>query len=257
LGPSRSNCLGMIDRWRLIRRSWLRPPPQRAASRRSRTSSREQRWSTAARSDACTSLAHRCARSPKPLASATSESPRSSMTEAFAGGDDAAARNRRPSGSVPSAGASSDRSANSSRGRAACTSATPASWRLSVSRLPVGRRRIRGCSLSPPGAGCSARSAGRHGSGCKLSCRRRAATSTGPRSPRRRTPPHRTPLRRLPSATSASGSAARSSRSNFARTFGVADTPWCHPVHDGWIWHLPSPRTRRLRWTPFDARRAP
>ena len=58
---------------------------------------------TGERSGACTWQAHRCARLPKPLASATNASTRSSRTAACAGGDDGAAKNPRPSGSVPSA----------------------------------------------------------------------------------------------------------------------------------------------------------
>ena len=101
---------------------------------------------------------------------------------------------------VPSAGASSDRSASSSQGRA-CTSATPASWPPSVSPLPGDRRRIRYCSLSPPAASLSARSAGKHASRCKPSCPRQLAKST---------------LRQR-SATNASGSAGRSSLNSSAK----------------------------------------
>ena len=108
-------------------------------------------------------------------------------------------RTHSPAGLFRSAGASNDRSASSSQGRA-CTYATPASWQPSVSRRPAARRRIRRCNPSQPAARLPARSAERHGSRFKPSSPRQLAKST----------------RLQRSAMSASVSAARSSRSNFA-----------------------------------------
>ena len=209
---ARPICLCKIDRCRLTRTCWPRPPLQLAGSLSSRTSSREPRRNTVERSDACTWQAHRCARLPKLSASATNASTRSSRTAAFVGGDDGAAKKPQPSGSVPSAVASNDRSASSLQGQA-CTSATPASWPPSVSTLPGDRRRIRCCSLSQRAASFSARSAEKHGCRCKPSCPRQLAKST----------------RHQPSAMNASGSAERSSPSNFARQQGSPTKAYASP----------------------------